>query len=84
MAALPARPQWQAAASRMGAEIEYLWNFIKKKYTFSSAGEAGETLEKIAASVLGKCYGDVYASHAAKGSLDAKLRKAVAPHLRGI
>lgn len=78
------RPQLQAAASRMGEEIEYLWNFIKKTYTFSSVEEAGETLEKIAACVLGKCYGDVYASHASRGSLDAKLHEAVDPHLRGI
>jgi glycosyltransferase involved in cell wall biosynthesis len=72
------------ATSRAGAEIDYLWNFVKKSYTVAGRTEVRATLEKIAASVLGKFFGDAYAGRAAHGTLDAEFREFMEPLLKGV
>lgn len=66
------------------AEVEYHWRSIRESQPLPTEAEAWDALEKVAAGVLGKLYGDTYAAHSARGVLNADLHRFTRPYLSGV
>ncbi len=62
------------------AHTMYCLDFIKKNYQIKSNEELLESLEQISASVLGRLYGEVYASCLVKGELTPELEDFIKPY----
>lgn len=64
--------------------IRHIFSLIKENYWANSRAELLEALEEVTASVLGKLYGEVYASHMLKNKVSPGLEGLMKPYLSGI
>jgi glycosyltransferase involved in cell wall biosynthesis len=62
------------------AHTIYCIDFIKENYQIKSNEELLESLEQITASVLGRLYGEVYASRLVKGELTPEFEDFIRPY----
>lgn len=66
------------------AEVDYHWRSMRESLPPLREAEAWDALQKLAAGVLGKWYGDTYAAQAARGVLKTDLQRFTRPYLSGI
>ena len=77
-------PQSRKIGQQINDEIKRVLEYIKRNYNVSVAEELLGVLELIAANVLGRIYGEVYASRMLSGETSSRFQAFMRPYMKGI
>lgn len=64
--------------------IKHVLNLIENEYKVTAGGELIEALDQSVANILGRVYGEVYASCMVKGKISSQLAAFIKPYMRGV
>jgi glycosyltransferase involved in cell wall biosynthesis len=81
---VPLSPGAGGMAQQANADIAYQLGLIEKGYPPQDGNEWFQTLEQVAANILGRIYGEVYAACMLKGPAPRRLENFIRPFLSGV
>jgi len=64
--------------------IRHILNLIEKEYKVTAEGELIEALDQSAANILGRMYGEVFASSMLRDKISLQLNAFMIPYMRGV
>ena len=65
-------------------DVKHVMNVITKTFNLTSDEEIMEVLEQSAANILGRIYGETYASCILKGKMSSQLDAFIRPYMKGV
>lgn len=71
-------------AHEVDGQIQYIFNHIRENYPVPDEASLSDLLELATANVLGRLFGEVYASRVLKGPMDRRLEAFIKPFMRGV
>ncbi len=80
----PQSPELKMIEQQAKQGIQHVMVTIKKNYKVTLKEELLEVLDQITANVLGRIYGEVYASHTLQGEAPSQLISFMMPFMKGI
>ncbi len=77
-------PELTIIQQQAEAGIRHILNLIENEYRVTAAEELIEVLDQGVANILGRIYGEIYASCMVNGKISSQLEAFIKPYMRGV